>query len=48
MQAIMIATRTINDDQPFIAADPMFGMHNQIARFQRADFTQEIITTATF
>ena len=36
----MIAARTVDDDQPFIAANPMFGMHNQITRFKRADFTQ--------
>ena len=48
MQAIMIATRTVDNGQPIITADPMFGMHNQITRFKRADFTQKIITTATF
>ena len=47
LQAVMRATRGIDDHQPFIASDAMFGMDHQIAFLKRADLAQKILTTAT-
>ena len=41
----MGATRRINDHQPLVTANAMFGMHHKITFFQRTDLAQEIFTT---
>ena len=48
MKAIMIAASAVNNDQPFIAANTMFGMNHQITGFKNADLAQKIITLGTF
>ena len=44
LQAIMRATRGIDDNQPLIPPDPVFGMNHEITLFQRADLAQKILT----
>ena len=41
----MRAARGIDDHQPFIAPDAVFGMNDEIAFFKGADFAQEILAT---
>ena len=43
LQAIMRPARGIDDHQPFIAPDAVFGMNDEIAFFKGADFAQEIL-----
>ncbi len=46
LKAVMRTARGIDDHQPFIAPDTMFGMHHQIAFFKRTDLAQEILATS--
>ena len=39
----MRPARGIDDHQPFIAPDAVFGMNDEIAFFKGADFAQEIL-----
>ena len=39
----MRSARGIDDHQPFIAPDAVFGVNDEIAFFKGADFTQEIL-----
>ena len=44
----MIAASAVNDDQPFIAANAMFGMNYQITCFKNVNLAQTFITFGTF
>ena len=48
LQAVMLTARRIDDDQPLIPPDTMFGVDDQIAIFQRTDFAQKILTAPAF
>ncbi len=44
MKAVMRTARAVDNDQPLISADPMFGMNHQIPGIKCADLTQKIVT----
>ena len=44
----MVTASAVNDGQPFIAANAMFGMNHQIACLKNADFAQKLITFGAF